>query len=87
VSAMDGVEAAAEKADIHSDISCDAPLVSSLPVTVASPVTRPITNYVPLSPICTSEFCGKHPMRLGCGRGFSFSLYVAPRLCLADVSG
>jgi hypothetical protein len=37
---MDGVEAASEKADIHSDISCDIPIVSSLPVTDASPVTR-----------------------------------------------
>src|SRR6267143_169781 len=82
VSTMYRVEAAAEKADIHSDFPrdspCDAPLVSSLPVTVASPVTRLCSPC----PICTSEFCGKHPMRLGCGQGFSFFfLDVCPPGC------
>src|SRR5258708_5373199 len=36
-----------------------------------------ITNYVPLSPFCTSEFCVKHLMRLRCGQGFCSCLYVA----------
>jgi hypothetical protein len=40
VSAMDGVEAAAEEADIHSGASCEPPLVSSLAGGDASAVVQ-----------------------------------------------
>src|SRR5208282_4709539 len=35
-------------------------------------------DYVPHSPFCTSEFCGKRHLRLGCEQGGSCSPDVAP---------
>jgi hypothetical protein len=84
VSAMDGVEAAAEKANIHSDIPPRCPVSF---VVCQSLLQVLLQDYVPRSPICTSEFCRKHPMRLGCGQGFPFFLTLPYRLCLADTPG
>src|ERR1700674_3639203 len=90
---MYGVEAAAEKADIHSDIPqdvpCDAPLVSSLPVTVASPVARLCSLIADLYERVLRK--ASYEIRLWT-RLFVLSLYVAFPGCarlmyLADVPG
>jgi hypothetical protein len=49
---MDGVEAAAKKADIHSVAPCESPLVSSLAGGDASAVVQmgsPLADFVPAS--------------------------------------
>ncbi len=86
VATMDGIEAAPRwmgsklppKSPIFIPIfSCYCPASFVVAGRCCKSCYQTITNYVPLSPFCTSEFCGKHRMRLRCGQGFCFCLYVA----------
>jgi len=91
VPAMDGVEAAAEKADIHSDTTCpacpcDASLVSSLPGIVARRLASPVARLCSPNPFLYQRVLRKpaSETRLWT-RHFLSSIRCPPRLRLEGV--